>query len=268
MNETDGKERARRKGWLASLAVAAFTIAAAVAALLLPSSCDFTGRKLTVFAGLGLKLPMEEIRERFSAREKVMVHMIYGGSSTLLATIRTSGSGDVFVPGSLETMDQAAELVARQVPVALHVPVVAVHPRAASRIHVFEDLARPGVVIGLANGGLAALGVTSEEIIRRSGRADMILANVRVKAPTVEILLDLVTRGELDAAILWSDMLRWPGAGHLKAVAIPGEINQVERIHAAVLTGSRNRQLAGRFVDFMAGEGAEIFVRHGFGALP
>lgn len=211
---------------------------------------------------------MEEVRTAFIAKYGIQTHIVYGGSGTLLATMQSSNQGDVFVPGSLYTLEKAGDMIIRHVPVALHTPVIAVAVTHPPLIQSFADLAKPGVKLGIAHKEMAALGRSSEEIFTASGQYQEIMANVIIKTQNVTVLLDHLAHKELDAALLWSDMLLWPEAQGLAAITIPPEFNKIKEIHAGLLRQSTMPKEAGLFVDFMAQEGAVIFHNHGFEAIP
>jgi molybdate transport system substrate-binding protein len=211
---------------------------------------------------------MEEVRTAFTEKHGLNIHIVYAGSSTLLATMKRSNKGDVFVPGSLHTMEKAGEMILRHQPVALHTPVVAIAATNPKNLGSFADLARAGIKVGIAHRKMAALGRTSEEIITSSPWGEEVMTNVIIKAQTVTVLLEHLVNNELDAAILWSDMLLWPEAHGVTSFAIPPGLNRVRKIHAGLLRQSEKPRQASLFVDFMAQEGVAIFHRHGFGAIP
>jgi molybdate transport system substrate-binding protein len=136
----------------------------------LPGCGDNPDHKITVLAGRGLKKPMEEVRTAFIEKYGIKTHIVYAGSGTLLATMKSSNQGDVFVPGSLYTLEKAGDMVVRHVPVALHIPVIAVPITHPPLIQSFADLAKPGVKLGIAHKEMAAVGRTSEEIFAASGQ--------------------------------------------------------------------------------------------------
>ncbi len=242
--------------------------------LVAPLLCGLTAcndqapQPLTILAGRGLKKPMEEIRAAFINKYGIAVHIVYGGSGTLLATIKRSHKGDVYIPGSLHTMDKAGDMIVRHVPVALHIPALALSTHNQKQISSFADLIKPGIRIGIAHKEMAAIGRTSEEIIDASPYAEQIMANIIIKTQNVTVLLDHLVNDELDAAFLWSDMMLWPEAKGITSLAIPPEFNKVKQIHAGLLRHSTFPKEAGLFVDFMAREGATLFQKHGFGATP
>ncbi len=244
-----------------------FLIASLFLIVFLGSCSEQSPQKITILAGRGLKKPMEEIRTVFINKHNIEVHIVYAGSVTLLDTIKRQNEGDVFIPGSRYTLDKAGDIIVRHVPVALHTPVIAVPSKNIKRITSLADLGKDNLRLGIAHAGMAALGRTSEEIFAATPYEKKLTDNIIIKAQNVTVLLDHLVRNELDAAILWSDMLLWPEAQGVALISIPPQYNKVKKIHAGLLRQSKSPEHASLFVDFMAQEGSAIFRKHGFEAI-
>jgi len=227
--------------------------------------CSRKEKELTVYAGQGLRLPLEEIKTAFEQKQNVSIHIIYAGSGTLLRTIIKSGRGDVFIPGEHFFIEKAGELISSHQYVALHVPTIGIHSNNPKAIRSFEDLGRPGMKVAVGNGKMNAIGRISESIIARSGFQDRLGENIVIKASTVDELIQFIIDGVVDAAIIWTDMLHWPEAGPLTQVSIEPAVNEIKEIHAAVLATSKRPELARQFVDYTASDGKSFFTNNGFG---
>lgn len=230
--------------------------------LVLLGGCGKVQPPLTVYAGKGLSFPMEEIKLQFEQREGVQVNILYAGSDTLLTTLRTTGKGDVFIPGAASYIKDAGGMVTSDQPVASHVPAFVARP---GKLQTYADLLQPGVRIAVGNKDMAAVGRIAESILKHAPPEQSFRNNVVVSASTVNELLRLVKEGEVDAALVWADMLQWQEAEGLTAIAVPPAINQPKEIHVATLASSLTPVMARRFADFVATEGKVIFERYGFG---
>jgi ABC-type molybdate transport system substrate-binding protein len=111
-----------------------------------------------------------------------------------------------------------------------------------------------------------AIGQAAERILRRSDLADRVHPNVRVRTATVNQLVLYLLVGQVDAAILWEDLVRRPSAeGKLRAVAIPAEQNAICTIAAARGTRSARPALAEAFIGFLVSErAAAVWQKWGF----
>lgn len=231
----------------------------------LVSACGQEGEPLVVYAGKGLKLAMEESKQVFEKRENIQVSIVYAGSDTLLATLQKSLKGDIFIPGSESYLQKAGDLVARSYYVAQHTPAFAILTEAEGRLKSYSDLLQPGVRIAVGNKNMCAIGRISELMMSDADPADSFRHNIVITASTVNELLQLVADGEVDAALVWNDMLLWDVGKPLTRIPIPNAINRPKEIRVGVLTTSIAPENATLFAEFMANEGKQIFAKHGFG---
>jgi molybdate transport system substrate-binding protein len=233
--------------------------------LLLTAGCGKQERILTVYCGKGLKMAMEEVKETFERTYDVHVHMVYAGSETLLRTIKKTGEGDIFIPGSATFLRESGELVLKHQYVADHIPVFAIRKDNPKVIKSFSDLLQPGLKLAVGNRDMCAIGRVADSIIMDSDWEQEFTRNIAITGSTVNELLDLVLRREVDASLIWKDMLSWPEAQDLQGIEIPETINKPKKIHVAVLSTTAEKKTAILFADFVATEGRAFFRAHGFG---
>jgi molybdate transport system substrate-binding protein len=227
--------------------------------------CAEKQEKLFVYSGKSLKKPMEDIRVAFEQKYHIKPEIIYAGSITCLNTIRQTEKGDVFIPGSVTILKAAGVFVDNHKYVALHVPVIGVHKDNPKNIHTLNDLAIPGVKIAIGNEKMCSIGDVVDTILGKSNLEDQLTQNVVIKTSTCVEIADLLLQKEVQAGILWQDLLNLPKYQDLRHIEIPHALNAIQEIHVAVLTISQNKNSAQLFADFVASEGKTIFKKHGFG---
>lgn len=234
----------------------------------LSSGCSQDVDPLVVYAGKGLKNAVEEIKQQFEQQEGIPVQITYAGSNTLLTTLKNTRKGDIFIPGSLSYIKKAKRLslVTNDQYVAQHIPSFIVRADNSKTLHVYSNLLAPGVKIAIGNKDMCAIGKVGEAILNNTDSEENFRSNIVVTGSTVNELLHLVKDKEVDAALVWSDMLTWESAGDLKEVSIPGNINKIKEIRVAVLSTSTNPKKASQFADFVSSKGQKIFSKHGFGS--
>ncbi|QFY88890.2 substrate-binding domain-containing protein [Magnetovirga frankeli] len=232
--------------------------------LLVLSGCGHEPATLLVYAGKGLKYPVEEIRRQYEQIKGVQVQVVYAGSDTLLATIRKTHRGDIYIPGSKTYLQQADDLVVRASAIAWHVPVFAISTGKIDRLRRYEDLLAPGVRIAIGNGQMAAIGRVADSLLQQMPAEQGLAENIRVRASTVNELIDLVATGQVDAALIWRDMLRWSQGRGLGQVPLPEPVNLVKEVPAILLSTSTAPDAAADLYDFIQSRGKEIFRQHGF----
>ena len=153
------------------------TIILAMAAVF-TTACSRQSEPLVVYSGKGLKYAVDEIIGKFEQVDGGRVSVVYAGSKTLLNTIRKTGRGDIYIPGSESYLTQAGELVTRSAYVARHVPVFVASVAQAGRIQSFQDLLKPGVSVAIGNSKMAAIGKVARPLSsgkRLGGRVNSIL---------------------------------------------------------------------------------------------
>lgn len=237
-----------------------------MAALTGAAAASAGAAELHVYAGAGLREAVEAVAAEYRQQTGNEVAIEYGGSGQMLARINETGRGDVFVSGAMPYIDklEAAGGVLSKRPLALHGAVLVVNKAAANRIKSFDDLAQPGVRIALGDPQAMAWGRTAEEILSHTPLKDAILANVVVRAATMNQLALYVVNGDVDAALVGHhDLMKNPEA--LVAVPVLPSYYQSEIVGAAVLKVTTQPAEAARFVDLLASsKGRMAFHAAGF----
>jgi molybdate transport system substrate-binding protein len=227
------------------------------------------GSDMHLFAGAGLRRPVEKLVEDFQRQTGHNVSVDYGGSGQLLARILASGQGDLFMPGSLFYIDKLKALgkIGNFRPVVEHTPVVAVNKAKAQDLTSFEDLARPGVRLALGDPKAMALGRTTMRILERAGALkNKILANTVVYGATVKQLALYVAEGSADASIIGrADAIQF--RGRVVMVPIPKGYFDSEIVAVAVLRSAKDQKAAADLMEFLSSAKA-VDVFQSFGFLP
>jgi len=239
---------------LVALGVVAVAMALAVAALAQHGDGD-GGPVLRVYLCSAARKPWEEIVKLFEEETGVRVEAVYGSSGYLLAQLRLVG-GDVYAPASPYYMELAVReglvdpgTVARA---ALLYPVILVPRGNPAGIRGLEDLARPGVRVGIGEPNRVAVGRYARLLLEEAGLWEKVRPNIVVYAKNVAELTNYVVMGAVDAAITW-DVNHWWYPDRTEAIPIPEELWKSlgpSYIPVGVASGSRHPDLARRFVEF------------------
>jgi molybdate transport system substrate-binding protein len=229
--------------------------------------------RLIAFVGAASKPPSTEAKEAFEkANPDIVVDMTFGGSGTLLNQMSLEETGDIYMPGSDDYMDKAedkqAVLADTRKIVAYLVPSICVQRGNPENIHSLEDLARPGITVGLAQAGAVCLGDVADEILRSAGLEEKVKKNVITYARSCDQTQQLVQLGEVDAVIGWDAFKYW-APDQIDIVSIAPEHLRVRNIPVAIAVYSKQRDAAQKFIDFLTSdEGQAIFSKHGYSVTP
>lgn len=221
---------------------------------------------LMVFSGAGLREPMEAVRTAYEKETGVKVKTLYAGSACLLAQIaitHQSRPSDLYLPGEQFYMDQAAGrgFVQEQAPICYFIPVIMVAEGNPKRIHTLQDLARPGVRVGIGVERATAIGKTSVELLEKHRLRQQVEPNIVLHAPTAPELGAALEIGSIDAALNWDAVAAWYEDESDVVTLDPAE-NLIVRVPLGLMSFSPNSRLARDFFDFIASEeGRDIFRR-------
>ncbi|MDD1687828.1 molybdate ABC transporter substrate-binding protein [Methanoregula sp.] len=223
---------------------------------------------IIVFAGAGLKAPLDEIGTAFAQKYGIDVQYNYGGAGTLVTQMNLTKKGDVFMPGSTVEFQTAKDqgLVTTSQLVAYHVPVIAVQKGNPKNITTLADFARPGLKIALGDANATAIGKAGAKMFKKLNITAAVEKNVVTRTPTINELTVFMNLGQADAALLTLDQI---DATKVDAIVIPVKDNNVLVTPIGATTFSQNTGAADKFVAYVASdEGKAFFAKHGFPIYP
>jgi len=235
---------------------------------LTPAATIAGEKTMLVYCGAGMKEPMDEIAQIFEEKEGIKIEYTYGGSAQLLSQIELYQTGDAYMPGALAYIKTAMDkgFVDRNQSVVYHVISIVVPKGNPANITSLEDLAKPGVRVAIGEPTGPAIGQGTKKMLEKDGLWDAVSANAVVKTATVNELLVYVAMNQADAALIYEDLYN-PEA--MEKIDIPKAQGKVDIVPIGTLTFSKNKENAGKFMDFVASdEGKSIFAKHGFETYP
>jgi molybdate transport system substrate-binding protein len=235
---------------------------------------DPAAQELTVLAAASLTDVYGDLEAAFEAAHPgVEVTVSFAGSQTLATQIRHGIAADVFASADARHVEALASdgLVGAPRPFAANELVLAVS--AADRSPV--DLASLGeaerLVVGAPDVPVGRYTATLLDAAQaRYGDVwrEQVEARIVSREPSVRQVASKVALGEADAAVVYAtDVASVRG---VRAVALPPELAvRTEYFHARVLSASRARELATRWMAFVEGEaGQRALSRRGFAPVP
>ncbi len=221
---------------------------------------------LFMYCGAGLRQPVDKILKEYKKKTGENVIVEFGGSGQLLTRYMASEKGDLFLSGShfyTDKLDEAGKITVSY-PMVLHVPVVAVNNASKEKVKKFEDLAKPGIRVGLGDPKAMALGRTADTILDRSGLKEAIIKNRVVNAATVKQLTLYVLMGNVDAAIIAkADVFQ--NKDKLVYFEIDKDWFKPEIVTMAVLKASKEIKKAEKLAEYFSRpEAIKVFADYGF----
>jgi molybdate transport system substrate-binding protein len=238
-------------------------------ALLLPA-CGGSGSErseLTVLAAASLTGAFTRIGVEFEqANPDVTVRFSFGPSDGLATQILEGAPADVFAPASPKYMDQVRSDgpgVTDQAEFARNTLAVIVPSDDPAHVGSLDDLARPGIKLVLAAGGVPA-GDYAREILANAGIQREALANVVSNEEDVKGVVQKVLLGEADAGIVYRTDVTPDISARVREIPIPDAVNVIATYPIAVIEGSDHAPAAEAFVRFVTGPGQATLRTFGF----
>ena len=236
--------------------------------IILLDSCTQQKSKqsLVLYCAAGIKPPIEKLAKDYEEKFGVRIDIQYGGSGTLLSSLRITDTGDLFLAAD-ETYIQEAEklgLVAEIQPLAIMSPVIVVKKGNAKNISGLEDLLREDVSFSLGNPGAASIGKFTKKILEEHNLWEAIREKVTVLKPTVSDVANDIRIGSVDAGIIWDATVnQWD---ELEAVPIDLFNGYSKEVTLGVLNSSKQPTEALKFLRYASSRefGNLEFVRTGY----
>jgi len=221
--------------------------------------------ELHLYAGAGLKVPVEKIVNQFMQDTGHKVTIEYGGSGQILTRFELTKTGDIFIPGSAEYIDKLADKgnIIVAYPIVLHTPVLVVRKDKARQMTTIKQLAESSLQLGMGDPKSIALGISGEKLLMSSGYGKDLQDKVIVRATTIKQLLIYLLNGDIDAAVIGrSDAIKHQD----KLLLLPTPQGTPEEIvTVAALKTTQHPEVATELVKYFASpKGVKIFVDEGF----
>jgi len=236
-----------------------------------PEGSKSEPRELLLYCGAGIRPPVEEMIDAFEREHGVKVVGDYAGSEVLLSKLKLARKGDLYMPGDKHYVDQATaeDMILSQKSVCYFVPTILVRKGNPKNIRGLQDLVGEGVKLGLGDPKACAIGRKTKQIFEKNGIPwEQVEKNLAFQSMTVNELGMQIQAGSLDAVIVW-DAIAAYYSEHGIQVPIPPEKNVISTVNVGVLSFTKNRSLAEKFVEFAVSEaGQAILAKHNYRTEP
>ncbi|HDR1935433.1 TPA: molybdate ABC transporter substrate-binding protein [Pasteurella multocida] len=236
-----------------------------VLSTLITATFSAQAAELYLYAGAGLKDPVEKIAKQFEKETGNNVTIEYGGSGQLLARYNTVKTGDLYLPGSsdyVEKLEKTGDVKA-SAPLVLHIPVMAIRKEKSAGIDSFKALAESNLRLGIGDSKAMALGKGAEKMLELSGYQAQLNDKIVVKAATVKQLILYLLNGDVDAAVVGRSGA-WKVRDKVDLLPNPAGTPE-EKVTIALLASTKHPKEAKQLLDlFDSEQGVKYFVDEGF----
>lgn len=220
--------------------------------------------ELRVLCGSSMAEPGQQISRQFQTNRGVTVLVDLGGSETLLPRILTGAPADVFIcHDPFEQKLKDAGRWAGSARVGLLKPVLLVRPGNPFGLKSIEDLARPGLKLGIGDPRYSTCGEMFVALLDRKGIRDGMMKQVVLQGRAHAELANGLIIGSLDAAVVWNFVARLYGE---KVQLVPtADVYPEVNVTVVGLRQSQQPALRDAFLEMCRGEAVKsVFAAHGY----
>jgi molybdate transport system substrate-binding protein len=224
---------------------------------------------VTVSAAISLKESLTQIAKDYQAQTGNPVQLNFGASGQLAAQISQGAPVDAFISAGVKEMDQLAKqglidpATRRTVcgnELVLIVPADAAYVPDSFAALTDERIKR----IAIGQPKTVPAGQYAQEVLNNLKIADA-LASKLVYGENVRQVLDYVSRGEVDAGVVYATDAEAAGAAVRVAAKAGASTHRPIVYPAAVIKQANHADLARQFLDYVCGEAAgQVLAAHGF----
>ena len=216
---------------------------------------DGKQKEILVFCGSANKPAMEEIAPLFEKETGIKVNLIFGGSGTLLSQIELSRKGEIYLPGSPDYI-LIGERKRLLIPeddriVAYLIPAIITPSGNPAGIKSLDDLAGPGVKVGIGNPETVCLGLYGIELLEKNGLLVQVMRNVVTFGGSCSKTANLAAMDQVDAILGWRVFHFWNPERMGYVPIAPDRIPRISYIPISIPIFTRDKELSESFIDFV-----------------
>jgi molybdate transport system substrate-binding protein len=251
--------------------IIAVLVAAGGATLYYQSQAASTPNSIVVFAGSAASPVYNEIVPLFETKTGTNVTLQLGGSGSLLSSMQIAKTGDLYIPGSPDYLlkansSEAVNLNTTQTTILAYlVPAIIVQKGNPKNITSLEDLAKPGIAIGIGDPESVCVGQYAKELLQANSLWDAVSPNIITNAQSCDATAALIPTKAVDAIIGWSVFYNWnPDKTDLVWIN-QSQIPKISCIAGAVSVYATDKTKAQSFLNFLASSDASaIWAKYGY----
>ncbi len=226
-------------------------------------------KALTIFCAAGLRYPLDQIVDDYTAAYGRPVSVQYGGSNTMLSQLTVGKNADLYIAAD-DSYTQLAEernMVRERFPLASQRPVIVVRKQDPLGITTVSDLPGKRIRYAVGDPEATAVGKKTKQALEQADLWEPVVTGATVIKPTVNEIASAVSLGSIDAGIVWdSTAAQYP---ELQVIRDPQlELNPAN-IEAAVTDYTDQPAAALHFARFLASadRGLPVFTARGFNVV-
>jgi molybdate transport system substrate-binding protein len=225
--------------------------------------------EMLIYCGITMIRPMTEIARAYEQREPIRIVLAQGGSEDLYQSLKNSGVGDLYLPGepTFRSKYLVEGLLGEVVTVGYNQLAIMTKKGNPKRIKGdVRELLRNDVTTIIGNAESGSVGKETRDVLTAAGIYSQVLDASIYLAPDSRGLNNAMKNGEADAILNWRATGFFPdNAKFVEVIDLNPKLAPPQALLLNLLTFSKHKEQAKRFMQFAAGEeGQAIFRKYGF----
>ncbi len=221
---------------------------------------------LHVFSAGAVAPPVKKCAEEFKAEFGTEFEFTVGKAENLMEEIAERKEGDLLTCGSEYILDHAQlkGLILKETRRSLgsRTSAILVQKGNPKQIRAISDLATVGMQIGVSVAG--CLTGVWDDLATKAGLTEEIRRNTVAYADGCGELMSFINKKKVDAILGW-DAFKNLNMKTMDIIELPKELQVHRNTAIGVITFSRDKELANRFIDFLvSAEGKQIYEDFGW----
>lgn len=236
--------------------------------LLLPGVAT-AGNNLLIYCGITMVRPVTDIARLFEKQERVSFAIAQGGSEDLYQSAKKSRQGDLYLPGEpiFRIKHQPEGLLGEYQVLGMNKMALVVRKGNPKKVKSdMKELLRKDLAVVLGSSESGSVGVEAQRILTKAGMFTKVSAKAVQLLPDSRSIMAAMRRGEADVSMTWRATGFFPdNAPYVEIIDLPSTIAPPQELQLTLLTFSKNKEIARKFMTFAAGpQGQAIFRSYGF----
>lgn len=240
---------------------------------ILLSSCFDNSEKpkegLLIYCGITMVKPITKLAKEFEEKHNVKINITQGGSQNLYNSLKTSKIGDLYIPGSdsyrknnykdglledykLLGYNRLSLIVKKDNPLGIN--------------NDLNNLTNEKYKVVLGDKDFGSVGMASYKLLNMLGIREKVYNNAVYLTTDSRRITEAIKKDEADLTLNWYAVSFWKNNKEfLEAIELPKNIAIPKKIEINLLSFSKNKDLAKKFIDFASSNyGKKIFYNYGF----
>jgi ABC-type molybdate transport system substrate-binding protein len=159
--------------------------------------------ELLLYGGAMLRPAIEKTVVAFEKREGCSVTRVYNGCGILVGQMEAGAKPDLYFACDAQFMAQVKEKFLPALDVSLNQLVILVKKGNPKGVRTLQDMAKPGLRVGVGHEKQCALGLLTQQTLAQSKLQAEVMKNVVVQSPTGDMLVNQLRAGSLDAVVAY-----------------------------------------------------------------